>query len=429
MVKSRTFLFVLIISSILGNLFSEEQTRTEIVLSLEDCLELARQNNISIKIQQNALDDLKYKNNTSWNSVNPSIRAEMSYSDNFLQNAQSFGITGSVGLTLSANLYSSIKAAKLNYENGKLTYAQAVKQIELNVWKAFYELLYKNDYFLFQQKNLETTKHNYEQNLIKYRNGKISELDVMTSQVNYEQKKAPVEEAKIDLMNSYQVFKQILGISQDENIRLDGSLEQFLSLKSVTLPEKDKPAPDVQAAMYDVEIAKNNLLSQRFSAYSPTLTGSYRYGKTMNVDASNWTTTNSFSVGVTIPLDGYLPWSSGAVQINTQKQNLESAQLRLKDAETTIRVNTENYLRRINQIILMLEVSQQNVELAKKTYEMTETAYNYGKTDFLSLQNASDNVINAEVSLNNQAKTLVETLLDTEYLLGLDFGTILKLSK
>ena len=59
---------------------------------------------------------------------------------------------------------------------------------------------------------------------------------------------------------------------------------------------------------------------------------------------------------------------------------------------------------------------------------MTETAYNYGKTDFLTLQNASDNVLNAEVSLKNQAKTLMETLLDTEYLLGLEFGTILKLS-
>ena len=76
----------------------------------------------------------------------------------------------------------------------------------------------------------------------------------------------------------------------------------------------------------------------------------------------------------------------------------------------------------------MLEVSKQNVELAKKTYEMTEKAYNYGKTDFLTLQNAVDNVTNAEITLSSQAKTLLETLLDTEYLLGLDFGTILKLS-
>lgn len=429
--KTEKFLFVfLIISIFVGNVFSEENTQTgkETVLSLEDCIVLARENNISIKVQQNTLEDLKLKNSFSWNSVSPTLKGEASYSDNFLQDVKSFGVSGSVGLTLSTNLYSSIKGAKLNYENGILTYQQAVKQIELNVWKAFYGLIYKNDYYLFQKQNLETAKKNYEQNLAKFRSGKISELDVMTSQVNYEQKKPVVEEARIDLINNYQLFKQILGIPQDDIIKLDGSLDKFLDLKSIKLPEKDKPAPDIQAAMNAVEIAKNNLLAQRFSAYGPTITGSYKYGKTMNVDSSDWTTTNSFSIGVSIPLDSYLPWSQSAVSINTLKKNLDSARLKLQDAETSIKVSTDNYIRKIEQIIAMLEVSKQNVELAKKTYEMTEKAYNYGKTDFLTLQNAVDNVTNAEITLSSQAKTLLETLLDTEYLLGLDFGTILKLS-
>ena len=430
--KLKQILFLFILFSVFSwNVFSAEngELSKEKILTLEECISLAKENNLSIKVQKNTLNDLKRKNETSWNSVSPSIKGDATFQDDFTnKTTESFSISGSLGLTLSTNLYSTIKGAKLNYENGLLTYNQAVKQIEMSVWKTFYDLIYKTEYFSFQSQNLLTAKKNYEQNLEKFKNGKISELDVMSSRVSYEQKKPLLEEARIDLTNNLELFKNIIGVDFDDEIKLDGSLDFLLELKDIKLPPKENPSPDVQAAKFAVEIAENNLLAQRFSSYSPVITGTYKYGQALNIDNSLWNETSSLSVGVSIPLDSYLPWSSSAVSINSKKESLESAKLNLEDAEKSIRVNTENALRKINQIISMLEVSKETVALAKKTYEMTETAYNYGKTDFLTLQNASDNVLNAEVSLKNQAKTLMETLLDTEYLLGLEFGTILKLS-
>ncbi|MCI6827612.1 MAG: TolC family protein [Spirochaetia bacterium] len=430
--KLKQILFLFILFSVFSwNVFSAEngELSKEKILTLEECISLAKENNLSIKVHKNTLNDLKRKNETSWNSVSPSIKGDALFQDDFTnKTTESFSISGSLGLTLSTNLYSTIKGAKLNYENGLLTYNQAVKQIEMSVWKTFYDLIYKTEYFSFQSQNLLTAKKNYEQNLEKFKNGKISELDVMSSRVSYEQKKPVLEEARIDLTNNLELFKNIIGVDFDDEIKLDGSLDFLLELKDIKLPPKENPSPDVQAAKFAVEIAENNLLAQRFSSYSPVITGTYKYGQTLNIDNSLWNETSSLSVGVSIPLDSYLPWSSSAVSINSKKESLESAKLNLEDAEKSIRVNTENALRKINQIISMLEVSKETVALAKKTYEMTETAYNYGKTDFLTLQNASDNVLNAEVSLKNQAKTLMETLLDTEYLLGLEFGTILKLS-
>ena len=430
--KLKQILFLFILFSVFSwNVFSAEngELSKEKILTLEECISLAKENNLSIKVHKNTLNDLKRKNETSWNSVSPSIKGDAAFQDDFTnKTTESFSISGSLGLTLSTNLYSTIKGAKLNYENGLLTYNQAVKQIEMSVWKTFYDLIYKTEYFSFQSQNLLTAKKNYEQNLEKFKNGKISELDVMSSRVSYEQKKPVLEEARIDLTNNLELFKNIIGVDFDDEIKLDGSLDFLLELKDIKLPPKENPSPDVQAAKFAVEIAENNLLAQRFSSYSPVITGTYKYGQALNIDNSLWNETSSLSVGVSIPLDSYLPWSSSAVSINSKKESLESAKLNLEDAEKSIRVNTENALRKINQIISMLEVSKETVALAKKTYEMTETAYNSGKTDFLTLQNASDNVLNAEVSLKNQAKTLMETLLDTEYLLGLEFGTILKLS-
>ena len=137
-----------------------------------------------------------------------------------------------------------------------------------------------------------------------------------------------------------------------------------------------------------------------------------------------WSTSSRLSVGVSIPLDGYLPWSQKGVSVATGKTALDTAKKQLEDAKTTVAVKTESYLRKINQAVSQLSSLQANVELAEQTYQMTLTAYNYGKTDLTSLQNANDAVLNAGVSLKSQANTLISTILDLEELLGLPFGTL-----
>ena len=164
--KQKQILFLVILFlSFSKNVFSAENekpqenlTKEEKILTLEDCVSLAKENNLSIKVEQNTLNDLKRKNETSWNSVSPSIKGEASFLDDFSKNTESFSVSGSLGLTLSTNLYSTIKGAKLNYENGLLTYNQAVKQIEMSVWKTFYGLIYKTEYLSFQSQNLLTAK-------------------------------------------------------------------------------------------------------------------------------------------------------------------------------------------------------------------------------------------------------------------------------
>lgn len=279
----------------------------------------------------------------------------------------------------------------------------------------------------FRKKSLDTKLTQYRNNQEKFRNGQISELDVMTSRVSYEQQKPTVEQAETTFTNDIAAFKQVIGIDQRIPVKLEGSLDEVLSITGISfqsLPERNVPAPDIQDAQKAVEIARNGILSQRFSAYAPSITASYSYGKTNRSNVDDIATTNSLSVGVTIPLDGYLPWSSSAVNIAAKKNELETAKLTLENTKTSTAVQTENYLRKINLAIAQAASLKANVELAETTYEMTKTAYNYGKTDFLNLLNANDAVLSANVSLKSQAYSLISTILELEYLLGIPFGTI-----
>lgn len=119
-----------------------------------------------------------------------------------------------------------------------------------------------------------------------------------------------------------------------------------------------------------------------------------------------------------------MPWSTRAVNIKEKKNSLDTAEKTLENAKTSVAVQTESYIRKINLAVKQLDTLKATEDLAKKTYDMTQTAYNYGKTDLLSLQNANDSVLSAGVSLKSQAYTLISTMLDLEYVLGLDFGTL-----
>ena len=239
--------------------------------------------------------------------------------------------------------------------------------------------------------------------------------------------------------NDLSSFKQVLGIDQKVEIELTGNLDDVLSLKNITmesLPASDKPAPEVQSAEKSVEIAKNSLAASRFSAYGPSVSASFRVSETNSHvrDAMGQPTSETewgdlaktLTVGVNIPLDGLLPWSSSSAQIQNSKKSVKSAELNLENAKTSVQVQTENYLRKINQSISQVTSLKSNVDLARETYSLTQTAYNYGKTDLLSLQNASDSVLSAEVSVKQQAYSLIGAVLDLENLLGIQFGTLAK---
>jgi outer membrane protein TolC len=81
-------------------------------------------------------------------------------------------------------------------------------------------------------------------------------------------------------------------------------------------------------------------------------------------------------------------------------------------------------VRKINQAIYQIDSLKSNVELAEKTYNMTKSAYNYGNTDLLNLQSASDKVLSASVNLKYQAYSLISTILQLENLLGIPYGTL-----
>ena len=409
--------------SVLCVCYSQENIRK---LTVDDAVILAADNNISLQRQRISLNTLEKKKDTSWNGISPSLSASGTMSIPFESDSKlSYSVSASASLNFTPSLFTAIKTAKLNYENGVTSYENAVRTVELNVRKVFCNLLYTKENIQLQERKLETAKSLYESNLAKYNRGQLSELDLLNSQYNYESTIPTLQSLQINYDNSIATFKQTLGLNQSEEIELVGNIEDFLNIGKIEINKNIEEVPAVKTILANMELAKTELLSKRFSAWGPTLSASYSYGKSGNFESSDLRTTgNALSLSLRIPLDGFLPWSNGALSIANQKANLQDLELQLKEKKESTELEIQNSIKKIEQAQAQLNVLENNVELAQKRYNMTLTAYNHGSKDLLTLQNASDALMTARINLSSQKITIFSAILDLENILGVPFGTL-----
>ena len=408
-------------------LFAESKKQ----LTVDDAVILAADNNISLQRQRINLDTLKKKKNSSWNGISPSLSASGSASIPLEEGDISYSVSGSVSLSLTPSLYTAIKSAKLNYENGITSYETAVRTVELNVRKVFCNLLYTQENISLQQRKLETAKSLYDSNLAKYNRGQLSEIDLLTSQYNYESIIPTLQSLKISYDNSIATFKQTLGLSQNVEIELVGNIDDFLNISKIDIEKNLEEVPSVKAILANIELAKTQLLATRFTAWGPSISASYNiisagYGKQNQYLPYDYFSNlgDSISLTLKIPLDGFLPWSNGALSIANQKANLQDLELQLKEKKESVALEIQNNIKNIEQAQAQLKVLESNVQLAQKRYNMTLTAYNHGSRDLMTLQNASDSLMTAKNNLSSQKIKIFGEILDLENTLGVPFGTL-----
>ena len=408
--------------------FGQSENETVRSLTVDEAVELAKKNNVSVARSQITLDAVARAKAHSWNSMSPSASVSASstvpidaLSDSDSNYTASFGVSATVSVSLSANLFTSMNAAKIAYESGKLTFDDAVKSVELGVREAFYGLLYERENIILQERNLEIAKTQYNNNLAKYNQGRLSEIDVLSAEVNYKSKIPTVESARTTFLNDLASFKQTLGLHLAEKIELAGTLDDLINLNEISVDVKNVQSSSIKLLEYELENAKNSVLEKRFSAFAPSLNASFNWSDGTASDAQK---PASLKFSATIPLDGVLPWSTRNDAIDSAQDTVKDLELQLDNEKKNLARTVMSSLRSIKQSQESIKYKQANVTLAQKTYDMTAEAYNRGTKDLLTLQNANTSLLNAQVSLKSETLTLIKTILNLENTIGVDFGTL-----
>lgn len=427
------FLFFISVS-----LFAQEKSE-KLILTADDAVSFALKEHVDIQRSEISLKKAKREYKNSWNKVLPSVTASANASEKKSwadSSTDEVNVTAkfAADLSLDTGLASSIKALKSSYEEGKISYEDTVRKTENSVRSEFYHLLYLKEKVENSQTTLDSYEKQYEQAKNKYSRGTVTELDLLTAQVNVETAKPNVDSAKTAFTNALYEFLDAIGIERGTQVELLGSLDdadKIAKIERSVLDDCEEKSSEIKMMQKKLENAKQTKKSTFSSLFLPTLKlGAevspeiYTYDKKAenSTNTPNW----NISVAISLPIESWIPGSSSSVKVAALGDTVKDYEIQLVDLQKTVRTNATEEFEAIELSQKNIAARKMNVELAQKTYQMTEEAYNRGTKDMLSLQDALSKLSSAKLQLKEEQYSLLSNVLSLEITLSLPSKTFLK---
>ena len=274
---------LLLMSAVLTSMSAAAQERW----SLEKCIQYAVDNNISIKQQENTIEQNEIALNTAKMSYLPDLNASASQSwsfgrglsiDNTYVNrntsSTSFSLSTSVTLFDGLKTQNTVKLRKLNLEAATSDLKKAKEDISINVTSEYLQALYADELLQVAKNQVELSKAQLEQKRKMAANGKASESDVAQAKAQLAQDEMSVVQAQNDYNLAVLELSQLLELDSPESlvIELPDTSAQLLPIASVEEVFTDalKSKAIIQGDEIRIEQAEKNISIARGS-YSPTL--------------------------------------------------------------------------------------------------------------------------------------------------------------
>ena len=408
-------------------------------LTVEKSVSAALEQNRDLMITRLETDSSRLEFDNRWNSLVPDISATtgLSYRDDLLfpssQGNSSSPASLSAGLSLSLPLSSTLahrmEQTRIDYEAQMISMETAQKQLIRDVEKEFYYLLtVKNNLEVLQQ-NQELAEKRYMQTLENFNNGFSSELQVLQAQVSAANYRPQLSQARSDYEIRERSFLILLGIDPETEVNLTGELEH----PSVELNAPDLVSlyaagrQDIRAQQKSIESLENSRRTAKASGFSPSVSVTGGWTSSLNDPFSGsswsengWTDTLSMGLTLRVPLDGYIPGSSQKTTLAQTDISIEQARISLDSLMDSARTDILNLVKSIRTSQEQLELAGLNVDLAAKSYEMTEESYNLGVMERLEVEDAQQSLLSAiQQRLTSQYQYL-SGLIDLKYALNMD---------
>ncbi|MGM0588614.1 MAG: TolC family protein [Bacteroidota bacterium] len=437
----------------LGSIANAQNTgssaNSDNVITLEDAITIALENNYTLKQAQNNLDLAKTEVKSAKMDLAPSLSASMSGSRNI---GRQFNTTTGQIDDQATNSFSSSVGARVTLFDG-FRNIQNLRRSEVNE--------------KYTQKNLERTREDiifntassFLQVLLDQRLLTIAQENLEASQKQLEQVKAQVEvgaRPSVDLYNQEStVANNELEVIRRENtlaynridlIRLlrmdplkdyefdDPEIEaEKITAKPVSLEQMVQQAlqnrSDLRAQELLIQTRKHDLNISKAGLY-PTLSFdagvSSRYNDRLvsrvtmqsvsfNDQFFDQNINRSLSLSLNIPIFSNF---NNKLNIERSEVNLRNAQLTLEDQKLGVQQEVRQAYNDYIALAKELESTQKALRAAQRTYETQQERYKVGASTLIELSQANASFVEAQ---SNRARTIInfifqEKLLD--YYLG-----------
>ena len=374
------------------------------VYTLKQCIEIALQNNLNVKMAEFAMESNDARLQQSRTNSLPNISAYANqginqgksinpYTNTFINqkiNTGQYGLNGSMTLWSGFNNYNIMRQNAFAYQAGKMDYEQSKMDITISVMLAYLQVLSNEEQLKQAASQVEVSKAQMERLNVLDKSNAVSPSvlydtkgQLANDKINYINTKAALASAKITL-------GQLLNLNfaptaKFEKINAEAEIKVYETNTAAIYAEATKNLPMIKAAEYRRISALKNLHASRGSLF-PTLSLNGSIGTNYSDAALNQRITGVSDAGTdsyvlinNTPITVYSPqynFSNEKISFNEQfKNNLNSyVGLSLQfSIFSSLRTKTQISLAKINKE--QSEVRQKNTNIVLKA------AIDQAKTD------------------------------------------------
>lgn len=396
------------------------------VLTLEECLRLGIENNLSLESSRNEIRKGEHTLSENRAKLLPQINAVAGFNDNFnppvsVTDGSAYGNPYNVTKTLQYNasagiqlqmplynqtVYTAVDIARTMNELNRLSYEKAREDLILQISKMYYLSQNTAEQIALIKENISRLNELSSITQAFYDNGMAMEVDVKRVNINLENQRVQYDNAQSMLTQQLNLLKYVIDYPADKEIAL--TLVDTENTTSVSLTGLDNNQYELQLLQSKQKLAEQQrkMIGQGYIP-SLSLTGSWMYSAYTD-KAKNWFHSgpsnhwyNSSGIGLTlrIPifdgLDKRAKMKKAKIEIENAKLSYENA---LKNMQT-------QYLNATNELMNSqrnFRKQKDNYLLAEDVYQVTTDRYREGIAsmtevlqDEMRMSEAQNNYINA----------------------------------
>lgn len=368
-----------------------------VVLSLQQCLDMAIQNNKQIQeakkqveIAENAMKEAKAG---FWPTVQyqgirdqsdlPQYQVGTSYKKTDFK----AGISATLPLYTGGILKNNVKLAELQLDSAKEEQRKAVQSLIYTVKQAYYNLWLAEQVLRVQQSSYDNMDRHYHQVQIRYRNEVVSKLELLRAEVQRDSIKPKVISAKNQVALAKLQLATLIDYPKDQEFTIDFNPNGLSVPESVafTLSQVVEEAYQNRPEMRQLKLQSEScsiLKTMEQAALKPNVSLSAGYaGINKDVASDDWIT----AWNLTLSVGGKIYDRKVQAKIDQAKgkEDLTAVQEgRLRDQ---IRLEAEQSLQNLEVSLENIKVNQSTISLAKESLRMTQIRVNNGMATTMDL--------------------------------------------
>ena len=403
-------------------IFGVLQAQAQEVLTKNEALKIALENNYGVKIANNNLEIAK-NNSSVYNSgflpiVSTNAGANYNNSNQEIQR-QDGSITDISGaetksFNASVNLNYTIfdgLGRKYNYKQLKETYnltelqvRETIENTYLQLFNVYFQIARLSENTKNLKETLEISKQRLERAKYQYEYGQSTKLELLNAEVDVNNDSINYISTRQLFFNAKRNLNIVMGIQKDINYEVETDVDFTILISfddlltkatenNVILKQKEK---NIAINEFNIKINKSNFLP------TASLTSSYGWNRSINPPTSFFAELNSTGLNAGINLSWNLfDGGNTKTRVANAKIELENQRI-LKEQQVEALENTlKNTFEAYHNALFILEAQKQNVLTNQNNFERTLERYKLGQVSSIEFRQAQINLSSTQTAFNN----------------------------